>query len=73
MEKNLLKRSAFVVKSETTKSFTIKGGILVFILPKKLSIDQCAFGAVKRLSNFSAIFFGKVSFAMTIKLEHSVD
>ena len=52
--KTLLKRLAFVVKSETTKSFTIKGGILgVFLLPKKLvSIEKHAFGAVKGLSNF---------------------
>ena len=57
--KKLLKRLAFVLNSETTKTFTTKGGILgVFHLPKKfLSIDQYAFGAVKWLSNFSAIFF----------------
>ena len=56
--KKLLKRLAFVVKSETTKSFTIKGGILgIFLLPKKLlSIGQYAFGAVKGLTSFSTIF-----------------
>ena len=54
-----MKRLAFVVKSETTKSFTIKGGVLgVFLLPKRLlSIDQHAFGAVRELFNFSVIFF----------------
>ena len=57
--KKLLKRLAFVVKSGITKSFTIKGRTLgAFLWRKKLlNIDQYAYGALKRLSNFSVIFF----------------
>ena len=53
MRQELLKRLAFVVKPETTKSVTIKDGKLGdFLLPKKLlSIDQYAFWAVTGLSN----------------------
>ena len=60
VSKKLLKRLAFVVKSETSKSFTINGGILgVLPLYKKLlSIEQYALGAVRRLSNFSIFWLG---------------
>ena len=45
-----MKRLAFVVKYETTKSFTINDGILGVFLPKKLlSLDQYAFGTVRYL------------------------
>ena len=65
---------AFIVKSENTKSFTLKGGILgVFLLPKKLlSIDQYAFEAVKGYLIFQPSF-SEFSFAMAVKVEHSVD
>ena len=60
VSKKLLKRLAFVVKSETSNSFTINGGILgVLPLYKKLlSIEQYALGAVRRLSNFSIFWLG---------------
>ena len=69
-----MKRLAFVINFETTKSFTNNGRILGSFLPKKfLSIDHNVFGAVRGLSNFSAMFLWENSFPVITKLEHSVD
>ena len=41
--KKLLKRFAFVIKSETTKSFTISGEILGCFLPKRFVFTSIFF------------------------------
>ena len=53
-----MKRLAFVINFETTKSFTNNGRILGSFLPKKfLSIDHYVFGAVRGLSKFFSHVF----------------